>query len=221
MNEQLLAHAIRTEHQLLLNAANRFPEVSRSTRPDLIHRLTNALARSHPGGIRPDAKFDRLRRLSVFSTLPRNEIATIATATTELHISAGRHLAVEGGNASEVYLVAAGVVTVSQDGRLIGRAGAGDLLGASALLSHIAREATFTAETDVDVFVVEPRRFHPLREDLPVFAALVAASLDRFPATPTISAPPSDTGMQIAVAIVTAPDSGSRDSDRLRSMASV
>ena len=211
MNEQLLAQAIRTEHQLQLHAASRLPELGRSTRPRFISRFTTALARDQYGGRNPDAKFDRLRRLSVFSTRPRNEIAMIATATTELHINAGRHLSVEGRNASEVYLVAAGVVTVSQNGTLIGRAGAGDLLGASALVSHTEREATFTAETDVDVFIVEPQRFQALCQDLPVFAALVATCLERFPLAPVISASAADRCMKLAVAIVMAPDSASRD----------
>ncbi len=201
MNEQLLAQAIRTEHQLLLHAASRLPELRRATRPGPLRRFRTALARKHFRGVRPDAKFDRLRQLTALSTLAQHEIAMIATATTELHISAGRHLAVEGRNASEVYLVAAGVVTVSQDGQLIGRAGAGDLLGPSALLFHTEREATFTAETDVDVFVVEPQRFQALRQSVPVFAALVASALDRFPRAPAISASMPDLETHITIGI--------------------
>ena len=58
MNEQLLAQAIRTEHQLLLHAASRLPELRRATRPGPLRRFRTALARKHFRGVQPDAKFD-------------------------------------------------------------------------------------------------------------------------------------------------------------------
>ena len=173
MYEELLAQAIRYEHAELIRRVAQFPYVEPSRRR-LFGHLNRRAARQHH-----DLKFRKLQRLESFASMTDQELRILAAATTELHLPPGRTLATEGRNANEVYLVASGEVQITMSGDVVGVVGRGALLGVDAMIAHAPRDATFISATDVEVFVVEPRCFAALCDDLPAFARLVEQSTYR------------------------------------------
>jgi len=114
-----------------------------------------------------DAKLDRLSQVPLLSGLSRRELEKVAEITDEVELKAGRKLATEGEPAHTAYVIVSGTAAISVDGQKVGTVGPGELVGEMGLIDGGPRAATITAESDMDVYIIEPGRFRVLLDDVP------------------------------------------------------
>ena len=90
---------------------------------------------------------------------------------TPLRLPKGKRLMSQGAFGSEFVMLESGRATVSVDGEQVAELGDGDFCGEMALLDgDYTRSADVTAETEMDVFVLDPRGFHQMMEEVPLAA---------------------------------------------------
>ena len=114
-----------------------------------------------------DAKLDRLAQVGLFRGLSRRELEHVAEIVDEVEVRPGRKLATEGEPAHTAYVIVSGVAAISVDGQKVGMAGPGEMVGEMGLIDGGTRAATVTAETDMDVYIIEPGRFRALLDEVP------------------------------------------------------
>lgn len=120
---------------------------------------------------RHDEKLDHLSRSWLFQTVTKKDLATVARASTEVQVPAGRVLCEEGAVGQEFFLILDGTAAVRRRGRKIAMLSRGDHFGELALLSRLPRNATVTAETDMDLLVLNQREFATVLEEVPRLSA--------------------------------------------------
>ena len=111
-----------------------------------------------------DPKLEMLRGVSLFATLGRAELETVARLADEIDIPAGKVLMRQGEIGREMFVIASGSVVVERDGLEVARVGPGDVVGEVALLSEGPRTATATAAEPTTAFVLAHREFHSLMD---------------------------------------------------------
>lgn len=126
-----------------------------------------------------DAKLERLAKVRLFSGLNERQLEQIAEITDEVDVKAGRVIAREGEPAHVAYVIASGEATVTVDGQPVGKLGPGEMVGEMGLIDGGRRAATVTAETDMDVYVIEPQRFAALLDDVPALTKALLVSVTR------------------------------------------
>jgi CRP-like cAMP-binding protein len=126
-----------------------------------------------------DTKIERLAKVPLFAHLSKRDLEAVAEMTDDLHIIAGRTLAREGDAAYVAYIVINGQAAISVDGEQVGTLGPGQMVGEMGLIDGGPRAATVTADTDMDVYVIEPGRFGTLLDRPGVAKALLQAAIKR------------------------------------------
>ena len=111
-----------------------------------------------------------LSKVSLFSGCNRKELMKIASLATEIGVPDGKVLAKEGEPGREFYVILDGKASVSIEGREVTTLGPGDFFGEMALLDQGPRVATVTAESPMEVAVLDPREFSTLIEKHPAVA---------------------------------------------------
>ena len=100
-----------------------------------------------------------LRQLPIFAPLSAPSIERILAELTWLELPAG-HVVIQQGDAGDrFYVIAAGEVEVTQDGRRLAAGGPGYSVGEIALLRNVTRTATVTTLTPVRAIAIERDRF--------------------------------------------------------------
>ena len=117
-----------------------------------------------------NAYHKHLRSVPLFADLDKHELDTLAQASTELRLSAGKVLMTEGRLAHEMFVVMEGVLEVTKEGAHVADIGPGGFAGEMALLTHVPRSATVTAKTDVLVIDIDGRSFQVVLEEAPMIA---------------------------------------------------
>jgi CRP-like cAMP-binding protein len=112
-------------------------------------------------------KTEILAGVLLFSGCDRKELSHIASLATEVDVPAGKVLAQEGQPGREFYVILEGKAGVAIGGRDVAILGPGDFFGEMALLDQGPRVATVTAETPMEVAVLDPREFSTLVEEHP------------------------------------------------------
>lgn len=126
-----------------------------------------------------DAKIDRLAKVRLFSGLNHRQLEHLAEITDEVDVKAGRVLAREGEPAHVAYVIVSGQAAVTVDGQKVGLLGPGEMVGEMGLIDGGTRAATVTAETDMDVYVIEPGRFATLLDDVPSLTKALLVTITR------------------------------------------
>jgi len=98
-----------------------------------------------------------LRGIPLFSPLGPPVLEQLALHLEPLAFPAGTTIFRQGDPGDRLYLVAAGQVEISIDGRAVGRQGLGTEFGEIALLRDVPRTATVVAATDVELLAM-PRQ---------------------------------------------------------------
>lgn len=125
-----------------------------------------------------DAKIDRLRAITLFSTADHEAIAHLASAADEVTVPAGRELISEGHRHNEGYLIVDGEVRVEVGGETVATIPAGELIGELALFSDsTVASATVTATTETSVLVIPFNRFDEILDENPAFTKAIAKQL--------------------------------------------
>ena len=91
----------------------------------------------------------RLKRIPLFSDIPDEELAQIATFAQEVSVEAGRQLVREGDFSYEFMAIEEGEADVTREGEHLAKLGPGDFFGEMGLLEKTLRNATVTARTSM------------------------------------------------------------------------
>lgn len=100
-----------------------------------------------------------LKQLPLFSELSEEDLASICSVLTQLHLPAGNFLFHEGDLGNQAYLIQEGEIEIfkNSDGRsvLLAVRKAGELVGEMSLLEASPRNASGRARTDSQLFVID------------------------------------------------------------------
>jgi hypothetical protein len=119
----------------------------------------------------PERELRVLRSVPLFAPLPLVALERIAGAVAPVRIEAGGVLMREGEPGDRYYVIAAGRVDVTQDGRHLRTCGPGEGVGEIALLRQIPRTATVIAVEPTELLGVDPDVFVSAVTDDPHSAA--------------------------------------------------
>ncbi len=103
----------------------------------------------------PVVAMSLLRRVPVFTPLPRRALEAVARSAVEVDVWAGSDVIVQGDAGDRFYAVTDGEFDVTVDGRSIGRCERGDSFGELALLADVPRSATVTARSGGTLLAIE------------------------------------------------------------------
>ena len=115
----------------------------------------------------------QLETIELFSELTKSERRAVSRLMTNVVIKEGRDLMVEGSVGREFLIILDGEATVRRRGRLVARVGPGDFLGELAVIAGVPRTATVTADTEMNVSVLNRREFSSLLDEQPKLARKV------------------------------------------------
>jgi CRP-like cAMP-binding protein len=128
---------------------------------------------------RRDAFLNHLAQVPLFSALSKKELQLVARRAEDVKVDAGRILVSEGSTGSEFFVIIDGTAVVSRHGRKVASLGAGDAFGELALLDKAPRNATVTAQTEMELVVLGQREFGGLIDEVPGFARKLLAGMAR------------------------------------------
>jgi CRP-like cAMP-binding protein len=123
--------------------------------------------------LRRDAKIELLKKVPLFADCSKAELRELARSADEIDLREGTVLTREGRPGREFFVLIAGTVHVTKNGKKIAELKGGDWIGEIALLTDKPRTATVTATTPVDVLVITDRRFRGVVETMPSIALKV------------------------------------------------
>jgi CRP/FNR family transcriptional regulator, cyclic AMP receptor protein len=92
------------------------------------------------------------------------QLLEVARLAERVLVGQGEVLAREGRIGREFFLILSGSVAVTQNGRRVNTLGPGDFFGELAAMDPGPRNATVTALTDLDVFIIGPRELSAMSE---------------------------------------------------------
>lgn len=115
-------------------------------------------------------KLDTLKKIPLFRYLTYQELVKILNITFIENCRAGTNIISEGDSGEELYIVLAGKVGVSRDGKEIVDLHPGVHFGEMALVDQSPRSATIVAKEDTRLLVVERKNFYRLIRKEPVLA---------------------------------------------------
>lgn len=125
---------------------------------------------------------DKLRYLSsvpLFSGCSKKDLDLISKHSEHLTVPAGKALTTEGKVGYELFLILEGKAKVTKKGREVNTLGPGDFFGELAVLDRAPRNATVTAETDLDVIMLAQRELSALLDLVPTLAHKMLVGLAR------------------------------------------
>lgn len=115
----------------------------------------------------------QLESIELFGELTSKERRAVSRLMTNVSVKPGRDLMVEGSVGREFVIILEGEATVRRAGRIVARVGAGDFLGELAVIAGVPRTATVTADTEMDISVLNRREFSSLLDEQPKLARKV------------------------------------------------
>lgn len=128
---------------------------------------------------RRDDVLDYLTKVPLFSACSKKDLAVVAKHSEHLTVKAGTEMTTEGRIGYEFYVILDGKAAVSRDGKQINVLGPGDSFGELSLLDRAPRNATVTAETDIDALILGQREFSGLLDIIPTLAHKLLIGLAR------------------------------------------
>jgi len=126
-----------------------------------------------------DDKLRMLSRVGLFATCSTRELQRIASIVDVSRVPAGTVLMREGTPGRECIIVAEGRARVTINARTIATLGPGEIAGEMAILDSAPRSATVTAETPMELLVLDARGFAAVVEAAPSVGRKTMAVLAR------------------------------------------
>lgn len=124
----------------------------------------------------------RLAAMPVFAGLEHQDLDDVARSMGERDVKAGKTLIKQGQWGHELVVVLAGEVEIRRDDAVISTLGPGAVLGETAVLGDVRRNASVVARTPVSVGTIEYSQLRALVDTIPLLAArLDALSRERAP----------------------------------------
>ena len=126
-----------------------------------------------------DEKLDLLKSIPLFAGFGKRELTRLGMLTDVIDSPQGHVLMRQGDRGAEMFVIVHGRAEVKRDGRVIGEATNGDILGEIALVDEGPRSATVTLTEPSRLLVVGHRDFHSLMDEMPTVRMQVLESLAR------------------------------------------
>jgi CRP/FNR family transcriptional regulator, cyclic AMP receptor protein len=120
---------------------------------------------------------ERLKSVTFFSRLDRDQLDRVARSVDEIDVPAGKELTREGDIGHEFFVIEDGSASVQKNGEEISVMGPGDFFGEIALLESPRRTATVVATTPMRLLVMHSRDFKAMEHDMPAVAERVRAAI--------------------------------------------
>ncbi len=111
-----------------------------------------------------------LENIELFGELTNKERKAVSRLMTTVIAKPGKDLMVEGTAGREFLIILGGEATVRRSGRIVARVGTGDFLGELAVIAGVPRTATVTADTEMEISVLNRREFSALLDEQPKLA---------------------------------------------------
>lgn len=122
--------------------------------------------------------FNRLKSISLFQTVPEEELREIAPFAQEVSVEAGRHLVREGDFSYELMAIEEGEAEVLRSGEHVADLGPGDFFGEHGLLERDKRNATVVAKTPMRLITLTGWDFKRMERAMPEAVARVREVLE-------------------------------------------
>jgi CRP-like cAMP-binding protein len=97
----------------------------------------------------------QLSNVPLFANCSKRELSRLLSMARTETVDAGHTLFVEGAPSSNLYVILTGTAVVTRNGRRIGRAGPGDVVGELGVILGGPRTATVQAETPIEWLVLD------------------------------------------------------------------
>jgi len=117
-----------------------------------------------------DEYLEHLAGVPLFSRCNKQQLQEIGSVADEITVPAGTVLTRQGDVAHQLFILISGTASVSRDGESVATVEAGGFVGELALIAQTPRNATVTADTELDLLVLTPRGFGQLLDDIPGLA---------------------------------------------------
>jgi CRP-like cAMP-binding protein len=124
-----------------------------------------------------DAWLNHLAQVPLFAECSTKQLQSVAAASIELNIDAGKVLVREGEAGHECFVIMEGTASVTRKGEAIATLGVGDVVGELAPLTGGSRTATVVADTKMELLVIGQREFAGLLDEVPGLAVRVLHNL--------------------------------------------
>jgi CRP-like cAMP-binding protein len=130
--------------------------------------------------LRKDAKIEQMRRVPLFSSCTKRELAEIASIADEIDLPEGRVLTREGQPGHEFFVLLEGNADIHRKGRKVDTLEPGEFAGELALIMRRPRNATITTSSRVRLLVVTEQNFQGLLRRQPgIQLKVTQAALER------------------------------------------
>ena len=120
---------------------------------------------------------DSLRNISLFSECSAKELALVVKNSTERALKAGTIIMDQGQTGREAYVILEGSATIKRNGKKIGTAKAGAVVGELSLLDNGPRTAAVFADTDVTLLVISERALKGAIDNIPAISRKLLKAL--------------------------------------------
>jgi CRP-like cAMP-binding protein len=124
-----------------------------------------------------NSKIDLIKRVPLFASASKAELAEIASIADEIDLPEGKAVIKEGDSGREFFVIVEGTADVERGGRRIASLGPGDFAGEIALIAKMPRTATITTTSPVRALVITDRAFRQLLEHSPQIQVGVLTAL--------------------------------------------
>ena len=111
-----------------------------------------------------------LSGVPLFSACTDDELDRIARLAQRVSATPGETFMEEGQPGGAFFVIEGGTATVSLAGKELARLSDGDFFGEMALIDQGPRSATVTAQTDMELWRIEPSDFDAMLDDVPFVA---------------------------------------------------
>jgi len=128
---------------------------------------------------RVDEFLEYYRRVPLFAACTNKDLRMVASHTERAKARRGQELVREGQTGREFFMVVDGTAKVVRNGRKVGAIGPGDAFGELALLDGAPRNATVTAETEMELLVLTRPAFVKMLDDVPGFSRALLRGVAR------------------------------------------
>lgn len=120
---------------------------------------------------------DTLRNISLFSECSAKELALVVKNSTGRVLKAGTIIMDQGQTGREAYVILEGSATIKRNGKKIGTAKTGAVIGELSLLDNGPRTASVIADTDVTLLVISERALKGAIDNIPAISRKLLKAL--------------------------------------------
>ncbi|MDP2293310.1 MAG: cyclic nucleotide-binding domain-containing protein [Actinomycetota bacterium] len=120
---------------------------------------------------------EHLRNVPLFVGLTKKELERVASAGSEVSVTAGTTLMEEGALGRGAYVVLSGELVVRRNGRKVATLSTGDIVGELSLIDDQPRSATVVCTEDGSVLELTRGQFRAVLDEIPTLAHKLMSTL--------------------------------------------